>query len=158
MPKTLITAALAAATLTTGGLVSQPVQASEWGLEPAIARSAGAQVEQVQYRVYRNDYGCYRGERVFDCRERLRWERRHNRRMVWRDGRYFDDETGAAIAGGILGFALGAAIAGSRDDYNYYYAHRYDRAWRARCRYLPGFDWRTGTYLGRDGYRHYCTR
>ena len=86
------------------------------------------------------------------------WERQHHRHLVWRDGRYYDNDTGAAVAGGILGFALGAAIAGSRDDYNYYYSHRYDRGWRARCRDLPGFDWRTGTFIGRDGYRHYCTR
>lgn len=104
--------------------------------------------------------GCYRGERARDCRERLRVERRSNRRYVWRDGRYeHQDSTNAAVVGGILGFILGAAVAGSERDRDHYIAHRNDRGWRARCRAAyRSFDYRTGTYLGRDGYRHYCTR
>jgi hypothetical protein len=102
--------------------------------------------------------GCYAGERGADCRERMRWERRSHHHYVWRDGRYVD-ENGAAVAAGILGFALGSAIAGSDSDHDYYVSHRYDRGWRYRCsNYYPGFDWRSGTYVGRDGYRHYCTR
>ncbi len=104
--------------------------------------------------------GCYPGERARDCRERLRAERRSHRRYVYRDGRYeAQDSANAAIVGGILGFILGAAVAGSERDRDYYYAHRNDRGWRARCRAAHrGFDYRTGTYLGRDGYRYYCTR
>lgn len=108
----------------------------------------------------RGGAGCFPRERASDCRERLRVQQRSHHRYVWRNGRYEDQDAGnAAVVGGILGFILGAAIAGSNNDRDYYYAHRNDRGWRARCRSAyRGFDYRTGTYLGRDGYRHYCTR
>jgi hypothetical protein len=107
--------------------------------------------------------GCYPGERAGDCRERLRYEQRTNQRYVWRDGRYerYDsgDVAGAAIAAGILGFILGAAIAGSDDDRKHYERNRNDRDWRRRCAEAhPGFDPRSGTYPGPDGLRRYCTR
>jgi hypothetical protein len=152
MSKVLISATVAAA-LAAGTAVSG---AQAQGLQRAVAQPGDAQLIKAQYG-YRTSRGCYPGERLFDCRERLRWERRHNRRLVWRDGRYYSDD-GSALAGAILGFALGAAVLGSQTDYSYYQRHRYDRRWRARCSDLPGFDWRTGTYIGRDGYRHYCVR
>jgi len=104
--------------------------------------------------------GCYRGESSGDCRERVRVQQRTNRQYVYRDGRYeAHDDTGAAVAVGILGFMLGAAIAGSSHDRDYYNAHRNDHGWRDRCtRSYRSFDYGTGTYVGRDGYRHYCTR
>jgi hypothetical protein len=109
-----------------------------------------------------NSYGgtCYSGERRDDCRERLSYEQQSHRRYVWRGDHYEDqDAAGAAVAGGIIGFILGTAIAGSNDDRDYYNAHRNDRDWRDRCaRSHPGFDERTGTYLGPDGFRRYCTR
>ncbi|HWA60072.1 MAG TPA: hypothetical protein VG939_01795 [Caulobacteraceae bacterium] len=144
--KTIIATALAAASLV--GATGVSAQA----LQPAVATSGDAQLQLVQWR------GCFAGERPYDCRERMRWEHRHHHHYVWRDGRYVDEDAGAAIAGSVLGFALGAAIAGDRGDYDYYMAHRYDRGWRRRCSAMPGFDWRSGTFIGRDGYRHYCTR
>jgi len=71
--------------------------------------------------------------------------------------RYRRNDDGAAIAAGVLGFALGAAIAGSANDRDYYRSRRSDRAWLASCssRYRS-FDPASGTYLGFDGYRHYC--
>jgi len=102
--------------------------------------------------------GCFGGERDNDCRERMRAERRSNHHYVYRDGRY-EDQSGAAIAGGILGFMLGAAIAGSAQDRDYYNAHRNDGGWRSRCaKAYRSFNPGTGTYMGTDGYRHYCTR
>ncbi len=102
--------------------------------------------------------GCFRGERAADCRERQRVEQRSHRRYVYRNGRY-EDSSGAAVASAIFGFVLGAAIAGSQQDHDYYYSHRNDRGWRSRCQSAyPNFDYRTGTYGGNDGYRHYCTR
>jgi hypothetical protein len=150
MTNTLISAALAAATFAASAASAQPM-----ALDRGLATTGDAQVVQAQWHG-----GCYRGERPGDCRDRLRWERGgHRGHWVWRDGRYVNDDPGAAIAGGILGFALGAAIAGSASDRDYYVAHRHDRGWRARCRAAyPGFDWNTGTYIGPDGYRHYCVR
>lgn len=104
--------------------------------------------------------GCYNGERRDDCRERLRYEQQSHHRYVWRGDHYEDqDQTDAAVAGGIIGFILGAAIAGSNSDRDYYNAHRNDRDWRQRCANShPGFDPNTGTYVGPDGLRRYCTR
>jgi hypothetical protein len=74
----------------------------------------------------------------------MRVEQRSNHHYVYRDGRY-EDQTGAAIAGGILGFMLGAAIAGSTQDRDYYNAHRNDGGWRSPQPDLPQF---------RPGHRH----
>ena len=141
MLKSLMTAALAAATLSTAACATGPYDGGR-------DYSGGPRG------------GCYPGERRDDCRERLSYERQSNHRYVWRDDHYeAQDATGAAIAGGIIGFILGTAIAGSNSDRDYYNAHRNDREWRNRCHAAhPGFDERTGTYLGQDGYRHYCTR
>lgn len=104
--------------------------------------------------------GCYAGERRDDCSERLRYEQQTHHRYVWRGDHYEDqDAAGAAIAGGVIGFILGTAIAGSNSDRDYYNAHKNDRDWRNRCTSsYPGFDYRTGTYVGPDGLRRYCTR
>jgi hypothetical protein len=104
--------------------------------------------------------GCYRGERPSDCRQRLQAERRSQHRYVYRDGRYEQqDNGGSAVAAGILGFILGAAIAGSSHDRDYYTTHKSDNGWKFRCRAAyRSFDVRTGTYAGTDGYRHYCVR
>jgi len=145
MNKTLIAAVLAVTALSSTLAVAQPYQGG--------GRPGGRGDFEAQGRA-----DCYGGEPVRDCRERLRAQRRSNRNYVWRDGRY-EDQSGAVVAGSILGFMLGAAVAGSSRDRDYYSAHRYNRHWRSRCRRAyRSFDWRTGTYLGRDGYRHYCTR
>ncbi|MBC2666158.1 hypothetical protein H7F51_11580 [Novosphingobium flavum] len=76
------------------------------------------------------------------------------------------DTTGAAIAGGIVGLALGAAIAsGSRDRYyddGYYYARPYPRqrsyyVYREYPRYVPVYphrEYRGYDRYDRRGYRH----
>lgn len=104
--------------------------------------------------------GCYAGERRDDCSERLRYEQQSNHHYVWRNDHYeSQDAAGAAVAGGIIGFILGTAIAGSNSDRDYYNAHKNDRDWHNRCASAyQGFDSRTGTYVGPDGYRRYCTR
>jgi opacity protein-like surface antigen len=140
MHKKLIAIALAAATLASSAAVAQPMQRGN-GPGPAL-----------------NSRGCFPGERSSNCSQRRQAEQRGGHHYVWRNGRY-EDSTGAAIAGGILGFMLGAAIVGSNSDRDYYNHHRNDRGWRTRCQTAyNGFDYRTGTYLGPDGYRHYCTR
>ena len=145
MHKSLITATLAGVSLAAALIAGAPAQAAQARFDTALAAPGEAHLIMA---------ACYRGERSFDCRERNRAERRSHRHYVWRDGRYQDD-SGAAI----LGFALGAAIAGSNQDHDYYNSHRNDRDWRNRCHSNYGdFDSRTGTYVGSDGYRHYCTR
>jgi len=152
MTNTFVTAALATVSLVAAAVAGVPTQAAPRGLDTALTVQGDAQLIQVQNR------RCFPGERSADCRERMRVEQRSHRRYVYRYGRYVD-ESGAAVAGAILGFALGAAIAGSQDDYTYYHSHRNDRGWRTRCQSAySGFDYRTGTYRGNDGYRHYCTR
>jgi hypothetical protein len=123
---------------------------------PLPSAATGLGVDQIQYRG-----GCYRGERPRDCRERSRYERRYNRRYNWDNGRYYhrDNDAGAAVAGAVLGFALGAAITGSRDDYDYYNRYRNDRGYRDYCRNrYRSFDPYSGTYDAGDGYRRYCRR
>lgn len=152
MTRNVIAVTLAAASMVAASGAGAFAQTSPLRADGGLAAPGDAQIVQAQYR------GCYRGERPADCRERLRVERRSHRRYVYRNGRY-EDNSGAAVAGAIFGFVLGAAIAGSQQDHDYYYSHRNDRAWRSRCRSAySSFDYRTGTYRGADGYRHYCTR
>ncbi|MBS0360904.1 MAG: BA14K family protein [Proteobacteria bacterium] len=150
MSRKMIATAVAAAVTFSSAAIAQPYPG---GPHPGGPRPG-------VYDDGRGRNGCYAHERPGECRERLRAERRYHRSFVYRDGRYEDRDTGgAAVAAGILGFILGAAIAGSSHDQNYYEAHRNDADWRARCRAAyRSFDARTGTYLGADGYRRYCTR
>ena len=104
--------------------------------------------------------GCYPGESRSDCRQRLTVQQRTHHQYVWNNGRYEDQNAnGAAAALTIFGFILNAAIVGSTSDRDYYNYHRNDHAWQTRCRSsYRSFNSSNGTYLGRDGYRHYCTR
>ena len=71
--------------------------------------------------------------------------------QAWYPYHRHDYPVGVGVAAGILGFAAGAAIAGSaaRDsDYREHVAACLD-AYRS-------YDPRTDTYLGYDGYRHRC--
>lgn len=55
------------------------------------------------------------------------------------------DTTGAAIAGGIIGLALGAIVASSVSKHNDYDRRYADRGW----------TWRDGYYWDREGRRYY---
>ena len=61
------------------------------------------------------------------------------------------------MIGAILGFALGAAVVDSAEQQRYAQSRLNDPGWIAYCaRRYNSFDPYTGTYLGRDGLRHYC--
>lgn len=60
--------------------------------------------------------------------------------------RHHSNGAGAAIAGGIIGLALGAMIASSANNHHGDYRYRYaDRGW----------TWRDGYYWDRDGRQFY---
>jgi hypothetical protein len=82
-------------------------------------------------------------------------------RQEWlrRNGHDDDDHDAAVglIVGILLGFALGAAVVDSREQQDYATSRLNDPGWIAYCaRKYVSFDPYTGTYLGRDGLRHYC--
>jgi len=73
------------------------------------------------------------------------------------------DDVGAGIAGGVLGFMAGAAVAGSAP---HYYGHDYSYddgsyGWRRHVRacfraYGDDYDPQSDTFIGDDGYEHRC--
>jgi hypothetical protein len=82
------------------------------------------------------------------------WNYRQDYVRRHRDRR--DDHSDAIIAG-VLGFALGAAIAGSQQDKARVQPRLNDPDWIAYCaRKYRSFDPQTGTYLSYDGLRRYC--
>jgi len=87
-------------------------------------------------------------------RYRQQYEQRHPGQR--RDWNRQDDNSGAMVAG-ILGFVLGAAIAGSQQDQARAHTRLSDKQWVASCaRKYRSFDASSGTYFGSDGLRHYC--
>jgi hypothetical protein len=88
-------------------------------------------------------------------RYRQQYERRHPDQR--RDWHRKDDNSGAAVVAGILGFVLGAAIAGSQQDQERAHTKLSDKEWVSYCaRKYRSFDANSGTYFGNDGLRHYC--
>jgi hypothetical protein len=94
-----------------------------------------------------------------------------------------DDAVGPALAGGMLGFIAGAAVAGDHHSHVYQddsddgddygpppphwhhfgpgYGYGPDGGWHAHIRacfqaYGHNYDPRTDTFIGRDGYPHHC--
>ena len=107
---------------------------------------AGAQVEQVDQRRYRKGkrYSRNRGyDRNYSYRrgDRRNYSRYRHRR-----------NNGAPLAAGIIGFALGAAVANSYSAPRYSGGTDYDYC----ARKYRSWDPYSKTYLGYDGRRHYC--
>ncbi len=84
--------------------------------------------------------------------EAVQW-RRYGHRHYYDGG-----DSGAAIAGGIIGLAAGAMIAGAAaappPPPAYYYEGSDPVAYCMQR--FRSYDPRSGTYLGYDGYRHPC--
>ena len=86
--------------------------------------------------------------------DRRQWDYRQD--YLRRHGDRRDDRNDAIIAG-LLGFALGAAIAGSQEEKDRTQPRLRDPDWIAYCaRKYRSFDPQSGTYLARDGLRRYC--
>jgi len=166
MLRKTLTVAIAAITLGAGLTVpayAKPIVPERSQLPVELTDSNMVQAQyygsrRAARRAERDARGCFRGEPLRDCRERTNWERRYGSRYYYDNGRYYrSDSSGAALAAGILGFALGAAIQGDRSDYDYYYSRRSDRRYLDRCRVrYRSFDPYTGTYVTTTGYRRYC--
>ena len=87
-------------------------------------------------------------------RDRGRGYRGDYHRRYYDNRRYYRkrDNHGDAVAAGVLGFALGAAIVGASRSPNYgMSSHQQYCASKYRS-----YDPRSDTYMGYDGYRHYC--
>lgn len=94
------------------------------------------------------------------------WRGRHyNDHYYGRHHRHRDFDAGSAAAAGIVGLAAGAIIGGAIANSNQQpvYDYRMDPNYRSRADWdaycyskYRSYDARTGTYLGYDGYRHYC--
>lgn len=139
----------AAAALTLAGATAQAAPVgprSAQGLANA-AESGSAPLVRVQHQInpyyhqpgsgYRGNYRGYRGGYHGGYRGGRYYRHRHHH-----------NDAGAAIAGGILGLAAGAIIAGSvaqNSNTVQYCMNRY-----------RSYDPRSGTYLGYDGLRHPC--
>lgn len=137
--------------LSAGGITVSAVEASAQGLASGLAAMGGQAPAATE--VQAPPPGGYRPG------PRPGWHRpppppRHGRwgNPYWRNGGwYYRDNTGAWIAAGIAGVALGAAAASAAQN------AQSEREAVAYCmqRYRS-YDPRTGTYLGYDGYRHPC--
>jgi hypothetical protein len=142
-----LAAILAAAALTVAGAPAQAAPAgprAAQGIAAAADTGSAPLVRVQQINPYYHQPGSGRG---------YRGAYRGGHRNYYRGNRYYrhrhhDNDAGAAVAGGIIGMALGAMIAGSAAQNSnsvQYCASRY-----------RSYDPRSGTYLGYDGYRHPC--
>ncbi len=115
-------------------------------------RSGPVQSAQSNGQYYDNGRWMDSGEWRRHGSERDRWSRRYQQRRGYR---YRHDDSWSAALAGIIGFALGAAIIGSRVEADH--ARMEDKAWDAECsaRYRS-YDRGSRTYLGVDGLRYYC--
>ena len=124
-------AAVAGAAMMLAGATAQAAPLGAATSQGIAAETGGPAVTKVQYYRYGHRRGYYRG-----YGHRGYGYRRHN------------DDAAAAIAGGIIGLAAGAIIAGSAQGG----PRTVDYCMRRFRSYDPG----SGTYLGYDGLRHPC--
>lgn len=119
--KNLIGAALAGALLS-----AVPAQARDGGYRDYREYRGGhgrhyRDYDRPRYRHYdRHRYGDYRGYR----HDQRGYYRHRGPPRVYYHDHYYRDDSGAVIAAGVIGLAIGAAIASSRDRDRYY--DRYD--------------------------------
>ena len=76
------------------------------------------------------------------------------RRHHYRD--WDDDDNGAGVALGLFGFAAGALVGSQLYGGQGYGGGGYDAHDAACARRFRSYDPYSNTYMGYDGYRHYC--
>jgi hypothetical protein len=109
-----------------------------------------AQSDRSGGQYYYNGRWVDQGEWQRHSSERDRWAQNYQRRR----GNHGGDNT-SALLGGIIGFALGAAIVGSQQQAER--ARTADQSYDAVCaRKYRTYDRNSRTYMGFDGARHYC--
>jgi hypothetical protein len=119
-------------------------------LSAPAAVETGAPIEQVDRRGSRYKWKKHSRSRGHDRHYSKR--HRHDSRRYYSSRRHRHHNDGLPFAAGIVGFALGTALANSYSTPRYYggsddsYCARKYRSWDPRSR----------TYLGYDGRRHYC--
>jgi hypothetical protein len=129
-------------------ILSKTLAAGLAALTFAGAAVTATSVSAQPYRYYAN--GRWVDQRGWDGYREREWRRDRYR--------HYRHDNSNALAAGIIGFALGAAILGSQNDASRAYSYRSDRAHIDRCRArYRSFDAASNTFLGNDGYRHYCT-
>lgn len=69
--------------------------------------------------------------------------------------RSHDNSAAVAIGAGVIGLALGAAIASSSNDHDRYRERYYDNTYSYGPAYTQGWYYRDGWYWDRDGRRHH---
>lgn len=150
---TLLAAVIAATSLT---VVTAPVTATQ---AEARERHHGHWKKRPRYVQRRDDF-----RRPFYSDRR--WDRHHHRRYYHRR----HNNNGAMIGAGIAGLAAGAILGGALASPSYSPPRVTYNSAPAAGGYAPGsrgwvrycsakyrsFDPQSGTYLGYDGYRHYC--
>ncbi len=163
MRRTCAAALIALMTLSGTGLpaaarpVHQQMQPLNYMAGQNGAQSDGRLYEIRDRRNNRNNTYGRPGNNRDAFRDRSYWDRRHGRGYYNRNYGGYRRDNSSAIAAGFLGLVLGAAIAGSSNDRDYARSRMSDRQWIASCeRRYRSFDRSSGTYLGYDGYRHYC--
>jgi len=167
-----ISIALAAATALSSLTASvAPGQAAMLAQTPAVAGDT-ADVVPIEDRRPNNEWWYnprnrggwdrggrhgWRGHGGWDDDDDWRGHRRHWRGRDWDD----NDDNGAALALGLFGFAAGAMLGGQAFGGGPVYGGGgscgpYDAHDRACDNRFRSYDWCSNTYMGYDGYRHYC--
>jgi hypothetical protein len=104
--------------------------------------------------------GWHNGGRGWDNGGRHGWDNNNG----WNGGRHYyrrhrdwDDNNGAGLALGLFGFAAGAVVGSQlQGGQGYGYGGGYDAHDAACAQRFRSYDPNSNTYLGYDGYRHYC--
>jgi hypothetical protein len=153
----LVAASIAGLLLATTATAQQRTYGQAWG------HSDQRQQNQHDNRGNNSRSGdhYYNGRWVDDTewnrhsQEQNRWSNNNNNQRRKNNNNSNNNNGSAALLGGIIGFALGAAIIGSQQQADH--ARTADQGWDGYCaKKYRSYDRNSRTYMGYDGARHYC--